>query len=371
MNEIALKKITELRRALHKHPELSMHEKNTMETLRRFISGNTSLEIIDRGDWFYAYKQGADASAPSAAFRTDTDALPMREAPGLPYASVNEGAAHKCGHDGHCAAMCAVALMLDAASVKRDVYLIFQHAEETGQGGAVCSNLIREKNIGEVYAFHNLSGYPEGHILLRRGLTQPSSEGLTLKLTGRPSHASAPECGINPAMAISRVALYSQALMNEAHEGAFMCTVVGISAGRGDFGVSPGYGELKITLRAELEHELKAGEEALIQYAREEAEREGLIFESVVSDYFPETKNDPSCADRVARAAKKLGLPVTVMEKMWLASEDFGYYLKECPGAIFYIGNGEDYPPLHTEEYDFNDNLIPLAADIFFELANM
>ena len=371
MNEIVLNKVTELRRALHMHPELSMHEKNTMKALPRFLRENTSLEIIDRGDWFYAYKQGADASAPAIAFRTDTDALPMEDSPGLPYASVNEGAAHKCGHDGHSAAMCAFALMLDAANIKRGVYLIFQHAEETGQGGAVCSKLIREKGIGEVYAFHNLSGYPEGHIIIRRGLTQPSSEGLTIKLTGRPSHASAPENGINPAMAISRIALYSQTLMNKAREGAFICTVVGISVGRGDFGVSPGYGEIKLTLRAEFERELKAAHDDIIKYAQKTAEREGLKFGSEVSDYFPETKNDPSCADRVVRAAKKLGFPAVEPEKMWLASEDFGYYLKECPGAIFYIGNGEHYAALHTEEYDFNDNIIPVAADMFFELANM
>lgn len=57
------------------------------------------------------------------------------------------------------------------------------------------------------------------------------------------------------------------------------------------------------------------------------------------------------------------------MDKLWRASEDFGYYTKQCKGAMFYIGNGESYPPLNTAEYDFNDKIIPVAVDMFTELA--
>lgn len=56
------------------------------------------------------------------------------------------------------------------------------------------------------------------------------------------------------------------------------------------------------------------------------------------------------------------------MDRMWRASEDFGWYLKECPGAMVYIGNGEKYPALHTEEYDFNDRILETAVDLFLEL---
>ncbi|MCC6095404.1 MAG: hypothetical protein LIV24_10365, partial [Eubacterium sp.] len=57
------------------------------------------------------------------------------------------------------------------------------------------------------------------------------------------------------------------------------------------------------------------------------------------------------------------------MDKLWRASEDFGWYLKQRPGAIFYIGNGETYPALHTTGYDFNDQILPVAVDMFCELA--
>ena len=59
------------------------------------------------------------------------------------------------------------------------------------------------------------------------------------------------------------------------------------------------------------------------------------------------------------------------MPEIWRASEDFGWYLKECPGAMFYIGNGEEWPALHTKEYDFNDRILERAVDMFLKLAAM
>ena len=121
------------------------------------------------------------------------DALPIPETIDLPYGSQNEGVSHKCGHDGHCAALCGLALALDQMETTRDVYLIFQPGEEIGAGALVCRDLITEKGISEIYAFHNLGGYPEGSLVYREGLTQPASEGLRICLTGKTSHASAPE----------------------------------------------------------------------------------------------------------------------------------------------------------------------------------
>ncbi|MBQ4249333.1 MAG: amidohydrolase [Clostridia bacterium] len=371
MREEYIKKAAELRHTLHMHPELSGHEHKTMNMLIRFISDNTSLYIEKRDGWFYALKECPYPKEGAIAFRADMDALPINEGSGLSYASVNAGVSHKCGHDGHCAALCAFALALDGMEVARSVYLIFQPAEETGLGAAVCAPLLREKSITEVYAFHNLGGYEEGEIIYRRGLTQPASEGLTLRFSGKTSHASEPENGKNPAEAISRLALYTKTLLNEAHAGIFMCTVAGIKVGNGDFGISPGHGEIRLTLRAEYESELISAKERLINKAREFCKADGLSLEHESSDCFPETKNDAGCLEKVIKAAETLGLPAREMDRIWLASEDFGNYTKVCPGAIFYIGNGSAYPALHTAEYDFNDRIIPAAAEMFIKLSEM
>ena len=92
----------------------------------------------------------------------------------------------------------------------------------------------------------------------------------------------------------------------------------------------------------------------------------GVSFET--HDYFPETVSDCRCVNKVKSAARSLGLNVIEMEKAIRASEDFGWYMKQVPGAIFYVGNGENYPPIHTDAYDFNDNIINNTVDMFVKI---
>ena len=109
MRKENLKKITELRHELHREPELSMQEERTMARLVTFLQDNTDLEIVRRTGWLYAVKAGRPGGR-RIAFRADMDALPIQETLPLPYASCRAGISHKCGHDGHCAALCGLAL---------------------------------------------------------------------------------------------------------------------------------------------------------------------------------------------------------------------------------------------------------------------
>ena len=403
MTPVQLSAITQLRHTLHQHPELSMQETETMKILQVFLRGNTSLEIHAGEGWFYALKKASPSfrsggsNAGPMAFRADMDALPIAESISLPYGSENEGISHKCGHDGHCAVLCGLALELDRRETDRDVYLIFQPGEEIGAGAKRCAELIREKGIAEIYAMHNLGGYAEGTLVYRRGLTQPASEGLRIRLTGRTSHASAPEKGNNPAGAIAAIVQYASgeavftghgtaaisvsaarlprsnpktaAATDAQHTPMRLCTITGIRLGDGDFGISPGEGEICMTLRAEIEDEMLAMEKSVLSYAAQAAETAGLKMTSSIHDYFPETRNHDACLDKVLEAARKNKIPAISMGELWRASEDFGHYLKICPGAMIYIGNGEDYPPLHTSEYDFNDRIIEPAVNLFTGIA--
>ncbi|MBR6089530.1 MAG: amidohydrolase [Anaerolineaceae bacterium] len=363
-----LEKIIELRHRLHRHPELSGNETETIRILSTFLRENTSLEVISRNGWFYAVKNGNSGTSP-IAFRADMDALPMNEGIDIPYASINPGTAHKCGHDGHSAALCGLALELDQMTVPNTVYLIFQPAEEIGQGGEICAELIDEKGISEIYAFHNRSGFPEKSVIFRRNLTQPASEGLLIRLEGKTSHASEPELGKNPAAALAELLLYSRDIIPGQQDGMTLCTPVGIQCGTDDFGISAGNGHISFTLRAEKEPVMFHMEKALLQRAADLAERDGLVISHKIIDRFPETANHDFAIDRVIKAASELGLQCIEMRDIWRGSEDFGYYLKKCPGAIFYIGNGEAYPPIHTRTYDFNDNILETAVDMFLTLA--
>lgn len=132
MSDERLDLAVQLRHALHAHPELSGREFWTRQTLMDFLRAHTRLEVVDRGSWFYAFCKGRGAG--KVAFRADFDALPMEETLQIPHRSCCPGAAHKCGHDGHSAALALLGLILDEEGAARDTYLIFQPAEEIGGG---------------------------------------------------------------------------------------------------------------------------------------------------------------------------------------------------------------------------------------------
>ena len=364
MNEAHLSEIVALRHELHACAELSMHETQTMRVLTDFLRTHTALNVVQREGWFYAVKPGVPGKK-TIALRADMDALPIAESLSLPYASRQDGVSHKCGHDGHCAALCGVALELDDTPPQATVCLLFQPAEETGRGASICRTLLQERGISEIYAFHNLGGFPQGSVVYRRGLTQPASEGLRIRMTGKTAHAAAPESGRSPVAALAALALAAQAYTQTRDDDLLLCTVAGLTLGSGDFGISPGEGEICLTLRSNSEVRLKQLERDLLSRAEALAGESGVGMEYAVCDAFPQTRNHSACLDRVLRAADSLALQTIEMPSMWRASEDFGHYLHVCPGAMFYIGTGEAYAPLHTAAYDFNDAILGNAVDLF------
>lgn len=407
-NRIDWNLITQLRHTLHAHPELSGREKQTKKLLMNFIRKHTGLSVTDMGQWFYAlYEPERRGDMPPIAFRADMDALPIPENLDLAYASAEPCVSHKCGHDGHSAALAALAMMLAYDDkITRPVCLIFQSAEETGEGGKACADFIKERGIGEVYAFHNLSGYPENAVMVRDNLTQYASAGLTFRFTGRASHAGTPEKGNNPAPALARLQIYAEQFMrpelaydekvqpagsaeyadsantareiesNDSTESVYraeddflLITTVGMNAGGQDFGISPGEGSICFTLRAGSDAKMESVEKALAGEADRLAGIYGLTVNLETTDVFPATVNDPACAARVRQAAGELGFRVVPMDEPWRPSEDFGWYLKECPGAMFYVGNGEKWPAPHQENYDFNDHILGTAPEVFLRLA--
>lgn len=391
MDKSDFEKIVTLRHELHAHPELSMQETWTKAHLMEFITSNTGLEVTDCGHWFYAVYISKNPSAKKLAFRADFDALPIAETCTPDYVSRVPGLGHKCGHDGHSAALAGFALEVDRHGCDNSVYFIFQHAEETGQGGEECAQLIDDEDIEMVFAVHNRSGYPKGSIVCREGLTQCASKGLTIYFEGKQAHASQPEDGINPAPAIAEVILYINELIKridklQASENTddnaasgkkclfkemILCTIVGCNIGQKDFGIAAGRGELSVTLRANREDDLNLLEALVCDRAEKAAARDGLNVTYEISDPFPETRNHPDAVKKVLEAAGQLNFQTISMPEPWRASEDFGYYTKKCPGAIFYIGNGEDYPMVHTGDYDFNDEILEAIVEMYKTISTM
>ncbi|MDR1541929.1 MAG: amidohydrolase [Clostridiales bacterium] len=358
----------ELRHELHSHPELSCQEIWTKKRLMEFLSEHTSLELTDKGAWFYAFYKGKPGN-PKIGFRADFDALPIDETISLPYGSKFPGVAHKCGHDGHSAILAATALEIDQIHPENSVYFIFQHAEEIGAGGSEASKAITENGIDEIYAIHNTPGVPENAVLIGNGTVYCASKGMTISMKGVSTHASAPELGKNPAFAIAEIIGRIPGLIDpKDYKGLILCTVICVDIGEEAFGISAHDGRLLLTIRGQYESEMDALQEALEKISKEQADKYGLELSFSFCEAFPETSNNAECADKVRDACKALGVPVYELPDPIRGSEDFGHFLKLAKGAGFMVGAG-DRPPIHTIDYDFNDNIIETAVEIFKKLA--
>ncbi len=350
-----------LRQQLHQIPERSMQEKQTKATLMEFLRTETDLEIVDRGSWFYAWKQGKNKTSRGAiAIRADMDAVSLD----------GQTVGHFCGHDGHSTILAAVARKLTGQQSDRDVYLIFQPGEETGEGGATCSTLIKEKRITEVYGLHNIPGYPQGTILLRKGTFACASTGLRIRMTGSPTHAAYPENGKNPAGTLAQLILDVEHLTRQFQsQGKIVrMTVIGVTIGSNSYGMAASDGEVRFTVRAERESEFEEYLTEIRKMTEMMAGKGGFSLEIEEIERFPATENHEESVEKVKTAAEKLGLPVQELEEPMRWSEDFGYYLRECKGAFFGIGDGEEYPQLHTAEYEFPDEIIDVATEIFLTI---
>ena len=368
MNQDNLKLAVQLRHELHANPELSYREDWTKKHLMAFLHGNTRLELVDRGKWFYAIYH-AGKGKPNIAFRADFDAVAIDEALPVPWKSKFPGVSHKCGHDGHSAAMAAFALEVDQRGADKNIFFLFQHAEETAAGAIECQVFIPEHDISEIFAFHNSPGLPCGAVSTRTGTTHCAATGMRISFTGQPSHASDPESGRNPAFAIAELvqAMPGLSAPDKWHD-LVMVTVVGIKLGDDAFGISPGDGVLNLTCRAVHEAQMNDLTDKIKKLSKELAARFDLTVSFEFVEYFPETVAHAASVNKIKAACGSLGMPFLELDEPCRGAEDFGYYTKLIPGAMFLLGAGEG-PAIHTKDYDFNDSLIETAVEFYKRLA--
>ncbi len=350
-----LEKMIALRKELHANAEGSGKEVKTQEILKNFLHEHTSLTIIEKGKWFYAVKKGKEGSK-RIAFRADMDGV-----------SSPEGyVAHMCGHDGHSAVLAGLGLWLEENPTDKTVFLLFQHGEETGEGAKECKVMLEEEKVEEIYGFHNIPAHPLGTVLLRKNTFACASKGMTIKLIGKPSHAAYPELGINPAYVIGELITKIPEILNpENYQKMVLCTIIKVAVGDDAFGVSASRGELLLTIRGELEEDLEKLQKTIEAFVKENADKQKLEYEISYSEEFPATINDTTCVELVKNACINDEIPVKELEVPFRWSEDFGHYLKGTKGAFFGIGDGEEYPGLHTETYEFPDSIIGRAIEVF------
>ena len=358
-----------LRRALHEHPQTAGNEQFAHDTIVRHLQTLHPTKVYTNvgGYGVVAVWEAKDSQIhashhsriPTVAFRADIDALPI---------------GHRCGHDGHTTILLRLAELVDkqfsTLHSPLSVLLLWQPAEETGTGSRAVldTGILQQYDIRAIYGLHNLPGYPLGTVVLCPHTFAAASTGVVYHLDGRETHASTPELGVNPGLAVAEIINRFNGF--NGHDGEFrQSTLICVRLGQPAFGTSAGHAEVMFTLRAftndAMERLLSDANAAVDQIAA----RHGLKASRSLVEPFRATENDPACVKAIEKAAHDMPLSVVYKDIPNRWSEDFAEYLLEFPGAMFGIGSGEQQPELHHPDYDFPDALVEPAAQLFLLLA--
>lgn len=372
-----MEKLVNIRRHLHTLAETAHKETRTaryvadklkdMAKVRKGIGGHGIIATIDSG------RQG-----PVLLFRAELDALPVDETISLPHASKTRDVAHKCGHDGHMAILIGLAYKLQENPLKRGkVHLLFQPAEETGEGA---QHMLEDPEMQDirpdfVFALHNLPGFPQKAVILREDVFAAGSAGLIVRLTGNTAHAAHPEQGRSPASAVASLIQVWESLPDRTLDsGRFgLITVIHARIGSPAFGTTPGYAELMATIRAADPEDLASLRSEAVTAADKEAERYHLEMGHEWTEVFHPTVNHVHAVQVAEKAALKLAARGLLDKQQILHipdpfpwSEDFGFFTDRYPGALFGLGAGTEHPHLHATHYDFPDELLSTGVMLFF-----
>ena len=370
--------LREIRHDIHQHPELGFAERRTGELVLEFLGrhGYRPRRLAETGVVADLHPDRVGSSR-TIALRADLDCLPMSETTNLPYRSVHDGCAHKCGHDGHTAALLGVASILakHRDQVPGNVRLVFQPDEEGTSGGGA-EVMIRDgvlEDVAEIYGLHNWPPLPRGRVAVKAGPMMAHVHKIGLVVKGVGGHASEPQRGRDPIVAASHMVTALQTVVSRGlgYAGGAVVSITKFDAGT-TTNVIPGRAELAGTIRSFLPEDTARVLERVREVVQGHAAAFGVTAALELTEGYPVVMNDPTCAEAVERVATKVIGPdnVTKTGLPLAAAEDFAFYGREIPAAYFLVGAGEPggSPTCHHPDFDFNDAILPTCMSMFLGL---
>ena len=380
-----MKILEKLRDKLNKNAELSGQEKETNKIINKFLEKtNPDVHYKNVGGYgIVAIYKGLE-DGKNILIRADIDGLniPLGQQSflsGQPSAVSGQcqksAFSHRCGHDGHATILCGLAMRYGKKRpAKGDVILLFQPAEETGEGARQVINdpLFRELKFDAAFALHNLPGYAKHQIVLKKNCFASASLGLKLIFDGATSHASQPEKGNNPQRVVTTLLDAFQKKYENLKKDIYhtTLTVTHVVIGEETFGVTPGHAEIWITLRSQDNNALKKLTDSTIALSEYVAKEFNLRFSHSTQEDFAATMNSSKETDIVEQTAKELKLSVNNIKEPFPWSEDFGRFSALCPSCLFGLGCGFDHEPLHSPNYEFEDEIIDTGIDVFEKIVS-
>lgn len=375
-----------IRRDIHAHPELGYEEERTSERVASLLE-EWGIEVHRRVGitGVVGVIRGRRDNGRALGLRADMDALPMQEDNKFEHASRNAGKMHACGHDGHTTMLLSAARYLAG---QRDfdgtVYLIFQPAEEglIGAGKMIEDGLFRRFEMQAVFGMHNWPELPVGTFAVHDGPVMASSNYFQVHITGKGAHAAMPHLGHDPLAAAVQLAQSLQTIvtrnLNPLEPVALSITQ--LHAGSAD-NVVPDQAQLRGTVRVFSSEAQQLVHKRLQELTQGICQAMGCTAELHFKTNYPPTINHPEEANFSASVlSDMLGQKNVVRNlKPTMGGEDFALMLEQKPGCYVWIGNGMgDHRlsghgggpcMLHNPSYDFNDELIPIGASYWIQLA--
>jgi hippurate hydrolase len=373
--------MSEWRHHIHAHPETAFEEKEAAAFVADKLA-SFGLEVhtgLAKTGVVGVLRGGNGAtSAPNAiGLRADLDALHVHERSGVAYASRNEGRMHACGHDGHTTMLLGAARALaQRKCLDGTVYFIFQPAEENEGGGRVMveEGLFERFPMRAVYGMHNWPRLPAGTFAMRPGPLMGAYDIFEIIVTGKGAHAAMAYTGKDPMLFAAQAinALQTIVARNLHPQDAGVVSVTQVHGGD-TWNVIPQEVVLRGTVRA-FKREVQ---DLIEQRIRGIVAGVAATFDmSATVRYerrYPALVNSEAETQHAIVAATAVvgATNVEINPTPEMGSEDFAFMLQAKPGCYVWLGagRGADTPNIHSPQYDFNDDVLPIGASYWVTLA--
>ncbi len=361
--------LIEVRRNLHREPELAYEEFKTTGKLREWLT-NANIHILDLPLETGLIAEIGQGSGPIVAIRCDIDALPIEEQTELPFASEIPGKMHACGHDFHTATILGAALLLKEreSELTGRVRVLFQPAEETGHGAESVLASGGLNDVAAIFGLHNSPDLPTGAFGTRTGALTAGVDRFEITVKGVGAHAATPEKGVDAIVTAAQIITMLQTIVSRQNN-TIEPVVLSVTRINGGFtwNVLPEKVELEGTVRT-------YNEEIRLQIPMQmtriiEGIAAGAGAEAQLHWYPgpPATINHGEWADFAKEVAVEAGYDVHDIP-LQMGGEDFSFYLQQIPGAFVNIGTGPAYA-LHHPRFDVDEAAILPTAKYFATLA--
>lgn len=368
-NEL-LEKIQNWRRYLHMIPEIGFQEKKTSQYLFQeltkmgydpvFVTETGIIVFIDFG------------KEKTLAFRSDIDALAITEHTGVGFASQNEGYMHACGHDGHMAALLALAYQLkDVKDLPHNVLLIFQPGEEISNGAQsiIDTGIFTKYNVKGIFGLHMFPDVDEGYIACKKGPLMAQSGELDVVIHGKSAHAGKYHEGIDTIVIASQLISAYQSIISRMISPMQPCVInIGTIQGGTVRNIVADQTSFHGTIRTYSEQVFQSIVEAMKGLNDGMEKAYGCRIDFSCQSYNPPVLNDKNLYKQLVDLA---GNNFLELEEPVMLAEDFSHYQKVVPGVFFFVGTKcEKYcSGLHTSTFQFHEEVLLKAVDLYYQLA--